>query len=186
MVRDSWRFCARAAAHDHGERVGLCHELTRPCMRCLLRLACGCRAESVMAAVQDEVAAGDVRFVLHVGDISYGDGRGEVWQAFMHDITPVASRVPYMVAVGNHDYDYDHGKRRRDPSGADRLPKWAREDASNGECGVALATRFQMPQRGCVPRRDVRAPLLRPSRVGFVGRRTCGVMCSRRCCGLLM
>lgn len=105
-----------------------------------------------MAGVRREVAERGARFVLHVGDISYGDGHGDVWHAFMRDIEPVAARVPYMVAVGNHDYDY-HGKhkhkRENDPSGADKLPKWARKDASNGECGVALARRFKMPQRGC-------------------------------------
>eukprot|EP00892_Ulva_mutabilis_P006097 jgi/Ulvmu1/385/UM001_0392.1 len=105
---------------------------------------------AVVAAVRREVEDHSARFVLHVGDISYGDGRGSVWQHFMADIEPVASRVPYMVAVGNHDYDFGKGKHKRDPSGAGKtkLPKWAREDASNGECGVALATRFHMPQRG--------------------------------------
>lgn len=112
-----------------------------------------------MAGVRREVVERGARFVLHVGDISYGDGHGEVWHAFMRDIEPVAARVPYMVAVGNHDYDY-HGKhkhkRKHDPSGADKLPKWARKSASNGECGVALARRFKMPQRGCGLTRSLR------------------------------
>ena len=109
----------------------------------------------MLDAVQREVEEHDARFVLHVGDVSYGDGKGEVWQQFMHDISPVASRVPYMIAVGNHDYDYHKGKHHRDPSGVPvkELPKWTRHSSdSNGECGVALATRFRMPQHGCAPR----------------------------------
>ena len=63
-------------------------------------------AGSVMEAVQHEIATAGSDFVLHVGDISYGDGRGEVWDAFMKQISPFASGIPYMVGTGNHDYDY--------------------------------------------------------------------------------
>lgn len=38
--------------------------------------------------------------VLHVGDLSYANGREYVWNSFMDAIEPAASRVPYMVAVG--------------------------------------------------------------------------------------
>ena len=38
--------------------------------------------------------------VLHVGDISYANGDGEVWDSFMAAIEPASKRVPYMVAVG--------------------------------------------------------------------------------------
>lgn len=63
-------------------------------------------AGSVMEAVQNEITKKGSDFVLHVGDISYGDGRGAVWDAFMKQISPFASNVPYMVGTGNHDYDY--------------------------------------------------------------------------------
>lgn len=63
-------------------------------------------AGSVMEAVQTEISTTGADFVLHVGDISYGDGRGDVWDAFMSRISPFASKVPYMVGTGNHDYDY--------------------------------------------------------------------------------
>lgn len=66
-------------------------------------------AGSVMDAVQKEVESKGSDFVLHVGDISYGDGRGAVWDAFMKQISPFASGVPYMVGTGNHDYDYRYG-----------------------------------------------------------------------------
>ena len=66
-------------------------------------------AGSVMKAVQNEITTKGSDFVLHVGDISYGDGRGEVWDAFMEQISPFASGTPYMVRTGNHDYDYRCG-----------------------------------------------------------------------------
>lgn len=63
-------------------------------------------AGNVMDAVQREIETIGADFVLHVGDISYGDGKGEVWDAFMSQISPFASGTPYMVGTGNHDYDY--------------------------------------------------------------------------------
>lgn len=86
--------------------------------------------------------------VLHVGDISYADGRLEVWETFMESISPYASRVPYMVAVGNHEYDYAHQGSHNDPSGADRPfdPEWGNfGNDSGGECGVATSVTFSMP-----------------------------------------
>jgi len=38
--------------------------------------------------------------VLHVGDISYANGDGDVWDSFMAAIEPASKHVPYMVAVG--------------------------------------------------------------------------------------
>lgn len=43
-------------------------------------------------------------------------------------ISPVAHRVPYMVSIGSHDYDYKASKHAnsKDPSkpGKPFLPKW--------------------------------------------------------------
>jgi hypothetical protein len=107
---------------------------------------CVCRASSVMARVEDEVLHKDARFILHIGDVSYADGKGHVWEQFMEGICRFADSVPYMVAVGNHDYDYK-GSAKNDPSGLQRLkPKWGQfTPDSLGECGVALAKRFSMP-----------------------------------------
>lgn len=91
--------------------------------------------------------------VLHVGDISYANGRPEVWGAFMRAIEPAAQRVPYMVAVGNHEYDYHHeydydGREGGDPSGAAEpySPDWGNfGNDSGGECGVPTSKLFSMP-----------------------------------------
>lgn len=100
--------------------------------------------------MRDEVRDGGADLVVHIGDISYADGHGDIWEAFMDTICEFADSVPYMVAVGNHDYDY-RGSRKHDPSGVKPFrPKWGEyKRDSGGECGVALARRFTMPSRGC-------------------------------------
>jgi hypothetical protein len=72
--------------------------------------------------------------VLHVGDISYANGDVKIWDTFMRYIEPYASAAPYMIAVGNHEYDYrtgrEHGKKHHashpDASGSDEPydPDW--------------------------------------------------------------
>lgn len=53
-----------------------------------------------MDAVRQEIANRSISLVFHVGDVSYGDGRGKVWHAFMQEISTFASSTPYMVGVG--------------------------------------------------------------------------------------
>ena len=48
-----------------------------------------------------------VSLVTHVGDLSYGCGNGFVWEQWGLLIEPVAASVPYMVAVGNHEYVHE-------------------------------------------------------------------------------
>ena len=62
--------------------------------------------------------------VLHIGDISYAVGfnfhsssiylsfsflfyrsYSSEWDSFEHEIAPVASRVPYLTCIGNHERD---------------------------------------------------------------------------------
>ena len=46
--------------------------------------------------------ASPVDFLLHVGDLSYGEGSVAQWEAWMNLIEPTSSRVPYHVSIGNH------------------------------------------------------------------------------------
>lgn len=90
----------------------------------------------VQAAVAAEVARGerDYSFVLHCGDISYSglesqsdkEKDTQLWDLFMTEIEPIASRAPYHVAVGNHD----------------SLP-----GDSGIECGAVYLHRFKMPNQ---------------------------------------
>jgi hypothetical protein len=105
--------------------------------------------------VSAEISERRSSLVFHVGDVSYGDGKGEVWHAFMQGISAFASSTPYMVGVGNHDYDYSKHDRKRhnDPSNAVPFrPTWAKfASDSRGECGVALQARFMMPDNRYLP-----------------------------------
>ncbi|GFH07435.1 purple acid phosphatase [Haematococcus lacustris] len=104
-------------------------------------------AAATVAAVQDEITRKPVDLILHVGDLSYADGRHRVWGSFMSSIEPLASRVPYMVSVGNHEYDFT-GSTANDLSGVKDSyhPKWGNfGDDSGGECGAMVARRFSMP-----------------------------------------
>jgi hypothetical protein len=60
-----------------------------------------------------------IDFVIHGGDIGYGDQYPaymyeRVWQQFFANMEPVMSRVPYMVAPGNHEFGCGHDECEED------------------------------------------------------------------------
>ena len=75
-------------------------------------------AKSTIDRVIARVLSTNFTCLLHIGDISYAQGVGALWDAFMMQIEPIAARVPYMVGIGNHEYDHVHGGTKKDPSGA--------------------------------------------------------------------
>jgi hypothetical protein len=78
-------------------------------------------------------------FVLHIGDIAYARGESDLWEFFFDSILPIATRGPYMVSIGNHEFDYPEQEWR---------PDWSNYgDDSNGECGVPYFKRFHMPDQ---------------------------------------
>ncbi|KAF1784305.1 Metallo-dependent phosphatase-like [Phytophthora cactorum] len=106
-------------------------------------------ATSTAVRSYQDVMDGYDSFLLHFGDISYARGHAHMWDEFFHVIEPYATRVPYMVSIGNHEYDYVTGGAN-DPSGAtgedgrmDFHPDWANygEDSS-GECSVPMFYRW--------------------------------------------
>lgn len=76
----------------------------------------------------------------------HGSGRrgySTQWDNFYSQLEPIASRVPYMVSVGNHERNW--------PGSGDRWGGFGIAD-SGGECGVAHALRARMPYQGeCAP-----------------------------------
>ena len=75
-----------------------------------------------------------------------------MWEQFFAFIEPYATKVPYMVGVGNHEQDHLSGGEK-DPSGAPGEgyhPWWAPGyySDSGGECGVPMFYRFHMPDNG--------------------------------------
>ena len=92
----------------------------------------------------EQEAAKDLDFILHFGDLSYARGRGYIWDQFMTQMTRVSEQVPYMVGVGNHEYDHVSGGEK-DPSGAPDngfRPQWGNYgNDGGGECGVPTSHR---------------------------------------------
>ena len=74
----------------------------------------------------------------------YAMGSGVIWDVWGALVEPIAARLPYMVTVGNHEYD--HVGKRTEWSGAPPggwHPAWGNMgDDSRGECGVPTAARF--------------------------------------------
>ena len=93
----------------------------------------------------------DTHFLLHFGDISYARGKGWIWERFFNMIEPLARHTPYMVSIGNHEYDHT-GQPHKDPSGIKDggfQPYWGNYgDDSGGECSVPMYYRFHMPENG--------------------------------------
>ena len=115
-----------------------------------------CSAPDVAAEVEHEILHAGAEFVLHNGDVSYADGDPQIWKSFFDTIEPFASVAPYMVGVGNHDYDYKGGSPSNDPSGAGKpyTPNWGNYGSdSGGECAVALSKRFDMMHLKCATTR---------------------------------
>ena len=103
-------------------------------------------AELVLNEVQNGAA-----FVMHHGDLSYAIGYAVKWDVWMSYIEPYATLAPYMVSIGNHEYDHEVGGAK-DPSHADGEgfhPDWGNYGHdSGGECGVPTFYRFRMPDTG--------------------------------------
>ncbi|XP_038972698.1 probable inactive purple acid phosphatase 2 [Phoenix dactylifera] len=84
-------------------------------------------------------------FVSHIGDISYARGFSWIWDEFFNQIEPIASRVPYHVCIGNHEYDWPLQPWR---------PGWSYGvygKDGGGECGVPYSLRFKMPGNSSLP-----------------------------------
>ncbi|MCH83392.1 putative inactive purple acid phosphatase, partial [Trifolium medium] len=75
----------------------------------------------------------DIDVVFHIGDLCYANGYLSQWDQFTAQIEPIASRVPYMTASGNHERDWPG-------SGS----FYGALD-SGGECGVLAQTMFYVP-----------------------------------------
>uniref|UniRef100_A0A7C9ABG3 Purple acid phosphatase n=1 Tax=Opuntia streptacantha TaxID=393608 RepID=A0A7C9ABG3_OPUST len=75
----------------------------------------------------------NIDIVFHIGDICYANGYMSQWDQFTAQIEPIASRVPYMIASGNHERDW--------PGTGSFYGNYD----SGGECGVAAQTMFYTP-----------------------------------------
>lgn len=96
----------------------------------------------------------EVRAIHHFGDLAYARGAAHIYDFWFHMIQPLASKVPLMIGIGNHEYDhYTGGEHGKDPSGETSgggfRPNWNNfGNDSGGECGVPISKRFIMPTSG--------------------------------------
>jgi len=89
-----------------------------------------------------------VRAVHHFGDLSYARGAAHMWDAWLAMVEPYASKLPYHVAVGNHEYDYTAGGGDgKDPSGAGLEngfhPEWGNFGDDSGGVRVVLLRHWE-------------------------------------------
>ncbi|RZC82995.1 hypothetical protein C5167_045782 [Papaver somniferum] len=103
--------------------------------------------------LRDIEALGDKpAFISHIGDISYARGYSWLWDTFFTQIEPVASKVPYHVCIGNHEYDWPLQPWK---------PDWSSYGKDGGgECGVPYSLKFNMPGNSSLPT-GTRAPATR-------------------------
>ncbi|KAI4343616.1 hypothetical protein L6164_010947 [Bauhinia variegata] len=75
----------------------------------------------------------NIDIVFHIGDMPYANGYVSQWDQFTAQVEPISSRVPYMVASGNHERDWPNSGSFYDT------------DDSGGECGVPAETIYYVP-----------------------------------------
>ncbi|KAF1871010.1 hypothetical protein Lal_00020744 [Lupinus albus] len=69
--------------------------------------------------------------VFHIGDLPYANGYISQWDQFTAQVQEISSRVPYMIASGNHERDWPNtGSFYNTPD-------------SGGECGVLAETMYK-------------------------------------------
>ncbi|XP_059075339.1 probable inactive purple acid phosphatase 27 [Cryptomeria japonica] len=77
----------------------------------------------------------NIDIVFHIGDLVYANGYLSQWDQFTCQIEPIASKVPYMVASGNHERDWPN------------TGSFYKNLDSGGECGVPSETMFYVPAK---------------------------------------
>src|SRR6476660_9273823 len=55
--------------------------------------------------IVNNISALNIKFVIDVGDTVNGGGEASQWQAASNAMSKLEGKVPYIVALGNHDYN---------------------------------------------------------------------------------
>ncbi|KAL9249440.1 putative inactive purple acid phosphatase 24 [Drosera capensis] len=121
-------------------------------------------AVGVIDAMTSEVQQGGIDAIFHIGDIAYATGFLVEWDYFLTLITPIASQVTYMTAIGNHERSTPSSFRICLPLSLHAIRGMTLELSifrdyigsgamyitpdSGGECGVPYETYFPMPTPG--------------------------------------
>jgi hypothetical protein len=91
---------------------------------------------AMLAAVMSSPALRRLSMAFINGDISYARGFGAIWQAWLAAMQPIASRIPLMTSIGNHEANWPGVGDAWNTSSLD----------SGGEGGVPYAHFFPMPK----------------------------------------
>ena len=88
-------------------------------------------ADLVVQAMLADPATAQDEFMLLNGDLSYARGWPWIWERFFDMMQPLATAMPVMVSMGNHEVDTKENPFR-EAAGGD----------SGGECGEVVLKRF--------------------------------------------
>lgn len=96
---------------------------------------------NVSAALERDARDDAIDAVFLFGDLSYATGYASVWDEWAAQITPWASRVPFISNLGNHEADSSNWPESRvaDEYGV---------DDSGGECAVPATRLYPTPRAG--------------------------------------
>lgn len=72
-------------------------------------IGCG---NATITRLGEAAQAGAYSMLLHIGDIAYTKGDTCIWDNFFRELENATARVPYMVAVGNHEHYYNFSAYR--------------------------------------------------------------------------
>jgi hypothetical protein len=99
--------------------------------------------ENLLHFEQDRLV--QYNMIFHNGDMSYSCGEGWLTEEYSSMIEPLASAMPFMVSIGNHEFD--HGTAAW-PTPTERAAFGEDEygEDSGGECGIVYRKRWQMPE----------------------------------------
>ena len=93
--------------------------------------------------------------VMLIGDISYARGYESEWENYLSQIAPVASRVPWVASLGNHEVDWP-----------DTMAAYPHAVDSGGECAVpSVAASGAFALEAAAPRRSSGETSSPPSRL---------------------
>jgi len=106
--------------------------------RCQPENACEIGSIGTTTKIWNQLQQGiDYQMVLQIGDISYAVGNAAQWDQFFWQIEPIATSIPWMTTIGNHEYDHLSQPFK---------PSWSNYGSdSAGECGIPFYYRFHPP-----------------------------------------
>ena len=114
----------------------------------------------------DDATNGRIDAVFHFGDIrcvcvcvgitprwgfhscflllydSYATGYASIWDTYLHQIQPFSTKVPYLINLGNHEYDSP-----LDTWKSGYTPSFYNVSDSHGECGVPAMHLLKTPRQ---------------------------------------